>query len=202
MNSLQSMILVLSIAYAMIGALLLVILVYAHLPWPAKAVFVAVTSAFYLASFFGTRGLLGWASVDALPSTFKLLQVRIVEPHTLAGDPGAIYLWVEALDDGNRPSGVPRAYRLPFTGPLAEKTDKAGAELAAGRPQAGRAFDINDTDGSNFLSAARAFIIPNGVAPDTTGGEPPTSKRAPPPDSISFVPLLPPRLPAKEGRGE
>jgi hypothetical protein len=197
------MILVLSIAYAMIGALLLVILVYARLPWPAKAVFVAVTSAFYIASFLGTRGLLGWASIDRLPATFKLLQARIVEPHTLTGDPGAIYLWVEALDDGNRPSGVPRAYRLPFTASLAEKTDKARAALAEGRPQAGRAFDTSPSDGSLLLSAARAFIIPNGVTPDTTGDEPPASKGAPPPhDDVSFVPLLPPRMPPKDGQAE
>ena len=63
-NSLQSVILTLSISYALIGALLLVVLVYARLPWPAKAVAVVVTSAFYIVSFVGTRGLLGWASVD------------------------------------------------------------------------------------------------------------------------------------------
>src|SRR5262245_22716311 len=114
MTGLQTVVLTLSIAYAMVGALLLVILVYARLPSPAKAVVVAVTSAFYIASFFGTRGLMGWASADRLPPIFKVLQVRIVEPHTLEGDPGSIYLWVEALDEGNRPSGVPRAYRLPY----------------------------------------------------------------------------------------
>src|ERR1700704_4522165 len=69
-NSLQSVILTLSVSYALIGALLLVILVYARLPWSAKAVAVAVTSAFYVASFIGVRGLLGWASVDKLPATF------------------------------------------------------------------------------------------------------------------------------------
>jgi hypothetical protein len=83
-NSLQSVILTLSISYALIGALLLVVLVYARLPWPVKAVAVVVTSAFYIASFSGTRGLLGWASVDHLPATFKLLQARIVEPHSQA----------------------------------------------------------------------------------------------------------------------
>ena len=67
MNSLQSVVLTLSLSYALIGALLLVVLVYARLPWSAKAVAVVVTSAFYIASFVGVRGLLGWASVDRLP---------------------------------------------------------------------------------------------------------------------------------------
>ena len=113
MNSLQSIVLMLAISYALIGALLLAVLVYARLPWSAKAAAVVVTSAFYIASFVGVRGLLGWASVDRLPASFKLLQARIVEPHSLEGDPGSIYLWVEALDDGNRPSGIPRAFRIP-----------------------------------------------------------------------------------------
>ena len=115
MSSLQSVVLTLALSYALIGALLLIVLVYARLHWSAKAVAVVVTSAFYIASFVGVRGLLGWASVDRLPATFKLLQARIVEPHSLEGDPGSIYLWVEALDEGNRPSGVPRAYRIPYS---------------------------------------------------------------------------------------
>ena len=59
-----------------------------------------------------TRGLLGWASQDRLPTAFKLLQTRIVEPHSLEGDPGSVYLWVEQLDDDNRPSGIPRSWAI------------------------------------------------------------------------------------------
>ena len=55
MNSLQSVIVTLSIGYSLVGALLLVILVYARLPWSAKAVAVVVTSAFYIVSFIGVR---------------------------------------------------------------------------------------------------------------------------------------------------
>ena len=68
MNNLQSVVLTLSLSYALIGALLLAVLVYARLPWSAKAVAVVVTSAFYIASFVGVRGLLGWATVDRLPA--------------------------------------------------------------------------------------------------------------------------------------
>jgi hypothetical protein len=158
-NSLQSVILTLSISYSLVGALLLVILVYARLPWSAKAVAVVVTSTFYIVSFMGVRGLLGWASVDKLPVTFKLLQARIVEPHSFEGDPGSIYLWVEALDEDNRPNGVPRAYRIPYSDPLAEKTDKAASEIAAGRPQGGRAADFGNGEGG-LLEAAREYITP------------------------------------------
>jgi hypothetical protein len=54
-NSLASVVLTLSISYALVAALLLVVLVYARLPWPAKAVAVIVTSAFYIATFVGVR---------------------------------------------------------------------------------------------------------------------------------------------------
>ena len=200
MNSLQSVIVTLSISYALIGALLLVILVYARLPWSAKAIAVVVTSAFYIVSFIGVRGLLGWASVDKLPVTFKLLQARIVEPHSLEGDRGSIYLWVEALDEDNRPSGVPRAYRIPYSDSLAEKTDKAANEIAAGRAQGGRAADFGNGEGG-LLEAAREYITPNAVI-DTSGGDPSTggglaaAPRAG--DAVSFTPLLPPRMPPKD----
>ena len=200
MSSLQSDILALSVAYALIGALLLVVLVYARLPWPLKAVAVVVTSSFYIASFLGMRGLLGWASVDKLPASFKLLQARIVEPHSLEGDPGTIYLWVEALDEGNRPSGVPRAYRVPYSDRLAEKTDKAQSEIAAGRAQGGRAADYGSGEGG-LLDSVRAYITPNTII-ETSGGDPSSGGglTAVPQagDEVSFTPLLPPRMPPKD----
>ena len=200
MTNLQSVILMLSVAYALVGALLLVVLVYVRLPWPLKAAAVVVTSSFYVASFLGMRGLLGWASVDRLPPSFKLLQARIVEPHSLEGDPGAIYLWVEALDEGNRPSGVPRAYRIPYSDRLADKTDKAQSEIAAGRAQGGRAADYGSGEGG-LLDAARAYITPNTII-ETSGGDPSTGGglTAVPQagDEVSFTPLLPPRMPPKD----
>jgi hypothetical protein len=199
-SGLQSVILTLSVAYALVGALLLVVLVYARLPWSLKAVAVVVTSSFYIASFLGMRGLLGWASVDRLPPSFKLLQARIVEPHSLEGDPGAIYLWVEALDDGNRPSGIPRAYRIPYSDKLADKTDKAQSEIAAGRAQGGRAADYGSGEGG-LLNSVRAYITPNAII-ETSGGDPSTGGglTAVPQvgDEVTFTPLLPPRMPPKD----
>jgi hypothetical protein len=198
-SSLQSVIVTLSVSYALIGALLLVVIVYARLPWPAKAVAVVVTSAFYVVSFVGTRSLLGWASVDRLPASFKLLQARIVDPHTVEGDPGSVYLWVEALDEDNRPSGVPRAYRLPYSDALAEKTHAAENEIAAGRAQGGRAADFGTGEGG-LIDAAREYILPKTII-QTSGGDPSTGEfkaAAHAGDGVSFSPLLPPRMPPKD----
>ena len=199
-NSLQSVVLTLSLSYAVVGALLLVVLVYARVPWSAKAAAVVVTSAFYIANFTAVRGLLGWASDDKLPAAFKLLQSRIVEPHSIEGDAGSIYLWVEALDDTNRPSGVPRAYRIPYSDTLAEKTDKAAGEIAAGHPQGGLTADYGNGEGG-IIETARQFVTPS-VVMDPSGGDPSTGGGAAAAprnsDAVSFTPLLPPRMPPKD----
>lgn len=199
MSNLQTAIVVLSVSYALIAALLLIVLIYARIPWPLKATAVIVTSAFYVVSFVGTRSLLGWASVDRLPERFKLLQARIVDPHTVEGDPGSVYLWVEALDADNRPSGVPRAYRLPYRDALAEKTQHAADQIASGHPQGGRAADYGTGDGG-LIDAAREYILPKTIL-ETSGGDPTTGEfkaAAGAGDGVSFTPLLPPRMPAKD----
>ena len=199
MSNLQTVIVTLSVSYALIGALLLLVLVYASLPWPAKAVAVVITSMFYVVSFVGARSLLGWASIDRLPASFKLLQARIVDPHTVEGDPGSVYLWVEALDADNRPSGVPRAFRLPYSDALADKTQHASDQIAAGHPQGGRAADFGTGEGG-IIDAAREYILPKTII-QTAGGDPSTGEfkaGQQAGDGVSFTPLLPPRMPPKD----
>ena len=201
MSSLQSVIVALSVGYALIGALLLIILVYARLPWPAKAVAVVVISTFYVATFVGARGLLGWASTERLPTSFKLLQARIVDPHTVEGDPGSVYLWVEALDEDNRPSGVPRAFRLPYSDSLAEKTHEAERQMAAGFAQGGRAADFGNGEGG-LIQSVREYILPQAII-NTSGGDPTTGEfkaGVQAGDGVSFTPLLPPRMPPKDAQ--
>ena len=199
MTSFESVILALAISYALIGALLLALLVYARLPWPAKAAAILVTSCFYLVSFFGARGLLGWSSRDPLPPRFKLLHARIVEPHSVEGEPGAIHLWVEALGDDNRPSGVPRAYRLPYDAKLAEKTEQAIAASAEGKPQGGRTADFGTGEGGVAEEATR-LVTPSTIT-TTGGGDPSTGSPLDPQSAhgenqtINFAPLAPPRMP-------
>jgi hypothetical protein len=202
MISLTSEILSLSTAYALIGVLLLVACLFTRLPWPIKAATIVITSAFYVVSFYAMMGLLGWSSVDPLPPHFKLLHARIVEPHSRMGDPGAIHLWVEELDDDNRPSGVPRAYRLPYTAKLAQKTEAAVKASAEGKPQGGRTADFGTGEGGEGQVTARE-VTPSAIT--TTGGGDPSSGGPLDPgvmhdqsQSIVFSPLPPPRMPPKD----
>jgi hypothetical protein len=203
-SNLADVIIWLSIAYALLGVLLLVICVFARIPWPVKAAAIVLTSAFYVVSFSATRGLLGWSSTDPLPAKFKLLGARIVEPHSLEGDPGAIHLWVEALDDDNFPSGVPRAYRLPYDTHLAERTEAAVRASANGVPQGGRTADFGNGQGGNAQATARE-ATPSTII--TTGGGDPSSGGPIDPQldqqqnqAINFTPLAPPRMPPKDGQ--
>ena len=204
MSNLADVIIWLSIAYALLGVLLLVICVFARIPWPVKAAAIVLTSAFYVVSFSATRGLLGWSSTDPLPAKFKLLGARIVEPHSLEGDPGAIHLWVEALDDDNFPSGAPRAYRLPYDAHLAERTEAAVRASANGVPQGGRTADFGNGQGGNAQATARE-ATPSTII--TTGGGDPSSGGPIDPQldqqqnqAINFTPLAPPRMPPKDGQ--
>ena len=202
MTNPSSTILALSIAYAMLGVLLLTIFVFARIPWPIKAGAIALTSAFYMVSYYETRALLGWSSIDSLPPKFKLLSARIVEPHSVEGDPGAIHLWVEALDDNNFPSGVPRAYRLPYDAKLAEKAEAAVKASANGRPQGGRTADVGTGEGGEGQVTARE-VTPSSIT-TTAGGDPSTGGPLDPgiardeSRSIVFSPLPPPRMPPKD----
>jgi hypothetical protein len=158
---------------------------------------------FFIVSFFGTRALLGWSSVDPVPTHFKLLGARIVEPHSIAGDPGAIHLWVEALDDDNRPSGVPRAYRLPYSAKLAERTEAAVLASAEGKPQeGGHTADLGTAEGGASELTTRE-ATPSSIT-TTSGGDPSSGGPLDPafvPDhsgGIVFSPLPPPRMPPKD----
>ena len=198
MSSFQSVIFTLAVAYAVVGALLLIVLVYARLHWSLKALAIVVTSVFYVVSFGGMRGLLGWASTERLPANFKLLHTRIVEPHSLQGDPGAIYLWVEEVDEDNRPSAVPRAFRIPYSDALAEQTHAAENEIKAGRPQGGRAADFGGGDGT-LMDFVREYITPKTIL-ETSGGDSTTGVFLPPAGAQAsvFTPLPPPRMPPKD----
>ena len=202
MTTLTTEILGLSIAYALLGVLLLTACLFTRLPWPLKAAGIVVTSGFYVVSFFATRGLLGWSSVDPLPARFKLLHARIVEPHSLAGDPGAIHLWIEAIGEDNLPSGVPRAYRLPYDAKLAEKAEAAVKASANGNPQGGRTADVGTGEGGEGQITARE-VTPSSIT-TTVGGDPSTGGPLDPgvarneSRSIVFSPLPAPRMPPKD----
>jgi hypothetical protein len=132
--------LLLSFAALLLVALLAVL--WSH--WPAwfKGLLVVAVSAFYFYADGVVHDLGGWPSTDALPARFVLLAAVIDEP--TAKRPGALYVWVNALEDG-KPSAQPRAYRLPYQKDLhallnegLKKIREGVSQLGTAEPKAGR----------------------------------------------------------------
>jgi hypothetical protein len=148
-------ILAIALAYVVIGVLLLNMGLASRFAWWVKALVIVVTCGFFIEVFFATKSLLGWPGTGQLPPRFQLLWTRVVEPDPKAHDPGAIYLWVEELDENNVPSGTPRSYRIRYTAPLAERSLKARDEIMSGNPQEGTASDMEGEE-SNLKSEKQA----------------------------------------------
>jgi hypothetical protein len=184
-----------SAAYVLIAVLLLSAGLTARYPWWVKAAAIVVTSAFFIEAFFASKGLLGWPGTGALPARFQLLWTRVVEPDAKLSDRGAIYLWVEEVDENNVPSGLPRAYRLPYSIRLADRSLKARDEIMAGHPQEGLADDLSD--GALSSASAEGSNLQNDGGTASEGkAEPPQGALEPLP-RVDFHPMPMPTLPPK-----
>jgi hypothetical protein len=190
-----STVLAISAAYVMIGALLLVVALAAPLTWPVKAAAIVVTSLFFVEAFFATKDLLGWPRSGALPARFQLLWARVVEPDSKTGDRGAIYLWIEEVDDNNVPDGVPRSYRLPYSRVLADRSAKARDEIIRGKPQQGSADDI----GAEEIKDAKAEAAKSGsrIEPGLTTVDLDQFQLLQQAQRVEFAPMPLPSLPPK-----
>jgi hypothetical protein len=197
--SLQTEIVGLAVAYVVLGALLLIAVTRARLPWPVKAGAVAATSAFYIFAFFRMQGFLGWPATADLPPRFELLSARVVDRDLVSNEAGAIHLWVAELDDANLPSRTPRAFVLPYSAKLAEKVEKAQAEITRGHRQFAKPWDYTGGQGVDTADGLVPARGGGGIGGDPSGGGILDLKfltgGGP---TINFAPLPPPRLPPKD----
>ncbi len=103
----------LTLAYALLGFLLLVLCLATAWRWPVKLAMVLAVSGFYLVHAQVLRGVAGWPAEDELPPRFVLLSAVFDEPSPARQHPGAIYLWANELRD-QQALALPRVYRLPY----------------------------------------------------------------------------------------
>jgi hypothetical protein len=118
--------------------------------WPAwlKLLLVVAVSAFYFFADEAVHGLSGWPSSDALPARFVLLAAVIEEPS--AKSTGALYVWVNALENG-KPAAQPRAYRLPYAKDLHALLNEGMKKARQGISQMGTAEPKSGPKGSSWL---------------------------------------------------
>jgi hypothetical protein len=127
-----SAILAIIVAYVAIAALLLSLNIFSLWRWWVKASAIVISGLFFIVSYFAVTSLLGFPTLANIPERFSLVATRTVEPNKAIGDSGAIYLWVEELNDKNVPSGLPISHRLAYTNELADTVGEAQKRLNAG----------------------------------------------------------------------
>ncbi len=120
------------IAYVAIAVLLLSLNLVSRWKWWVKAGAIVVCGFFFVGSYFAITSLLGWPTEASVPERFSLVATRVVEPDKLTGAPGAIYLWLEIVDENNIPSGLPLSYRLAYSDELGVAVHTAQEVLDAG----------------------------------------------------------------------
>ena len=104
-------IIVLSIAYAAVAALLLNLNLATRYAGWIKGASVVLVTGLYVGSWSGLNGLMGWATPAVLPEEFRVMWIAMDEPDKKTRESGHIYFWVRELDEAGLPIGAPRARR-------------------------------------------------------------------------------------------
>ena len=128
----------LTLAYAAVAALLLNLNLATRWSAVVKVGAIVVVSGLYVVAWQGHRGLLGWATTEALPQEFRLHWITADEPDKKTGADGTIYYWIRALDEAGLPDGEPRAYRARWTEETAQVAEAALEHLGEGQLLNGR----------------------------------------------------------------
>lgn len=160
-------------AYVLIAILLLSINLYSNWSWRIKAGAIIITTAFYIISYISFPPLLGWPTTQQPPERFKLLAAHVEQPDKSSGDEGAIYLWVNQIDDLTA-YGEPRAYRLPYSDLMHEVVIKANAKLKKDIPQLGELneegamqVEVQDSSRAGVADAPIVFYdLPDPLFPE------------------------------------
>ncbi len=124
--------------FILLSILLLSLNLFARWQWWIKAVAIVTTCAFFAVAYLSIEALLGWPTEQIVPARHVLHWAHIVEPDRRTDNPGAIYLWLEAVDDADETTGVPRAYALPYSRELHKKVTDAKKRIGKGRRQRGQ----------------------------------------------------------------
>ena len=149
--------LILSLAYALVAALLLTLCITLPGKRGLKISLIALVSVFYAVTWIGHQSMLGWPTSEDMPVDFRVLWITIDEPDKVTREPGGIFFWVRALDEAGIPKGTPRAHRIPFTQEAAEEAQAAIGKMEEGDVMNGtlsrnsvRDKDQQERDGNRY----------------------------------------------------
>lgn len=131
-------------------------------PWQGKALIIAVATLSYFIVYHAYTACFGWPVTYALPNSFRLLAVTMVESDPTLQRDGDIFFWAMDTDAGAQ--SAPRAYRLPYSVTTHDAFDKARGRLRENIPQIGEIIGdqftvgrAKDTSQTGQLSAMIKF---------------------------------------------
>ena len=130
------------LSFVVLVALCAFALLWSRWPGWLKGLLVVGVAGFYFYADDAVHAVWGWPSADALPERFVLLAAVIDEPS--AKSPGALYVWVNAVENG-KPVAQPRAYKLPYAKDLhallnegMKKVRQGVSQMGSSEPKAGK----------------------------------------------------------------
>jgi hypothetical protein len=128
--------LLLTLLYVVLAFLLVCLCLFT--PWKlwVKGGMVAVVTASYFFAQGAFQDMRGWPSYERLPKKFVLLASVIEEPNKEKGTKGAIYVWVNALEE-SRLVAQPRAYKVPYQKEFHASLNEANRKIRQGVNQIG-----------------------------------------------------------------
>ena len=175
--------LLLTISYVVVAALLLIFCFYTSFSRKIKLVAIIALSIFYIISWNGFLGILGWPTSEELPENFNISWVVIQEPNKRKTNEGGLFLWIREIDHSNKPIGDPRSYKLIWNEENHKKAQEALHKLKEGEQLNGRkSYGVLNKE--NKGKKSNAYEIQEG---EPEQGRP----------SFEFVEIPPPDLPPK-----
>lgn len=127
---------ILIIAYVLLAALLVLVLLYGRLHYVLKLLLVILVAGLYLFSYNGWKQVQGWPSQTPLPENFLLHASVIDEPDQEKGTKGKIFIWASTLK-GSFPATEPRAYEVPYNQDVHSSLEDALRNMRNGNIQLG-----------------------------------------------------------------
>lgn len=128
--------LLLTIAYLVIAFLLLILCLATHWSRLLKLGMIVVVTCAYFIAESAFDSMLGWPAAGGLPEKFVLLATVIEEPDRERSTKGAIFIWVNGVENG-KPVAEPRAYRVAYGKPLHAMLNEAMKKSRQGISQIG-----------------------------------------------------------------
>ena len=128
--------------------------------WTAKSIVITLTTLFTIIVFLSLKNFIGWPSKAKLPKEFQLHWAIVHEPNKLNRNKGYIYMWATELNENNKGSGIPRAYKSKYTRKNHEQVAAALLRLEDGILQKGEKVENKqEIDTEEDLSKLQEFVI-------------------------------------------